>query len=130
MMQAQLFEPPAGLCLLTLHIGTAKVPGTQAGRLRIEVVKGDVELLASLQLADHRDEIHFNTVDLVFLPVLTPFPNHWVRMVLEPGSDFRWVTFGELTLAGSIFFPARADEVMSSLTSANGMGTSRRLGNY
>jgi hypothetical protein len=27
-------------------------------------------------------------------------------------------------------FTARADEVMSSLTSANGMGTSRRLGNY
>lgn len=104
-IDAVLFQPPEGLCLLTLHLVTVKVPGAQAGRLRIEVLKSGGEVVASLQLADHRDGVHINTLDLVFVAVLTPFPSHGVQMRLEPGSDFRFVEFLELTLAGNIFFP-------------------------
>jgi hypothetical protein len=102
-MDAVVFEPPQGRCLLTLWLGTHNEPG-QVGRIRIEVVGypggGEATVIASFQIAAHGNDWLFNTFDLVFIPVSAPIPSqHSVRMVLESGSGLEMVEFLSLTLA-------------------------------
>jgi hypothetical protein len=92
-MDAVLFEPPQGRCLLSIYLGTNNEAG-QVGPIRIEVVKG-ADVIASFQLAAHGDGWVFNTFDLVFVPV----PGNWIRMFLQPKSGLRALYFYSLTLA-------------------------------
>ena len=92
-MDAVLFEPPQGRCLLSIQLATNNEAG-QVGPIRIEVVKG-VDVIASFQLAAHGDGWLFNTFDLVFVPV----PGNWIRMFLQPKSGLRALYFYSLTLA-------------------------------
>jgi hypothetical protein len=92
-MDAVLFEPPQGRCLLSIYLGINNEPG-QAGPIRIEVAKG-ADVIASFQLAAHGDGWLFNTFDLVFVPV----PGNWIRMFLQPQSGLRAVYFYSLILA-------------------------------
>jgi hypothetical protein len=88
---------------LTLWLGTYNEPG-QVGRIRIEVVGypggGEATVIASFQIAAHGDDWLVNTFDLVFTPVSAHIPSqHWVEMLLEPGSGLEMVQFLSLTLA-------------------------------
>jgi hypothetical protein len=100
-MEALVFDPPQGRCLLTLFL-----PG-QTGTVRVEVLgyQGpESKVLASFQLNEHRDNFHWHTVDLLFTSV--PPPNstlHWVRMVLQSG--LQHVMFASLQVAPSRLFP-------------------------
>jgi hypothetical protein len=102
-MDALVFEPPQGRCLLTLMLRTINVPG-QVGRIRIEVtggpsVDGIPVVIASFQLAVHGDNVMEHTFDLVFVPVPAVPATHLVQMLLEPGSGLDFVQFLSLTLA-------------------------------
>ena len=101
--EALVFDPPQGLCLLTLSFGATKLPG-QIGTIRIEVLGylgNQSNVLASLQLNEHRDNFIWYTVDLLFTSV--PPPNsslHWVEMVLESG--LQYVQFASVQVAPTI----------------------------
>ena len=101
--EALVFDPPQGLCLLTLSFGATKLPG-QIGTIRIEVLGylgNQSNVLASLQLNEHRDNFIWYTVDLLFTSV--PPPNsslHWVEMVLESG--LQYLQFASVQVAPTI----------------------------
>jgi hypothetical protein len=101
--EALVFDPPQGLCLLTLSFGATKLPG-QIGTIRIEVLGylgNQLKVLASFQLNEHWDNFLGYTVDLLFTSV--PPPNsslHWVEMVLESG--LQYVQFASLQVAPTI----------------------------
>jgi len=101
--EALVFDPPQGLCLLTLSFGATKLPA-QIGTIRIEVLGylgNQSNVLASLQLNEHRDNFIWYTVDLLFTSV--PPPNsslHWVEMVLESG--LQYVQFASVQVAPTI----------------------------
>jgi hypothetical protein len=103
-MDALVFDPPQGRCLLTLQLGTFNVPG-EVGRIRIEVEGGPAgegghpPIIATFKLAVHMDNFVVHTFDLVFVPVPAPIPTIWVGMILEPGSGLDFVQFRWLTLA-------------------------------
>jgi hypothetical protein len=108
-MDALLFEPPQGRCLLTLLLGTFNVPG-QVGRIRIEVrTWGAERLVASFRLAVHGDNFIEHTFDLAFVSVPIIPAARLVQMILEPGSGFDFVRFRSLTLAPS-FHPVHVLE--------------------
>ena len=90
-MEALVFDLPHGRCLLTLQFGTFNLPG-QVGSIRIQVLEGvggQLKVLASFQLSDHRADFQWHTVDLLFTPGPPPSsPLHWVEMVLESGLQY------------------------------------------
>ena len=105
-MEALVFDPPQGRCLLTLFFAATKLPG-QTGTIRIEVSGypgGELKVLASFQLNEHRDNFHWHTVDLLFTSVPPPDSTlHWVEMVLESG--LQYVLFASLQVGPSRLFP-------------------------